>query len=404
MAAGWNSICDMFAQAVKIHMPEMLQKHKVHPFLHIIPCMLQFGPTSEFCAERCESFNASVNVYGNHKSPSRDIAINFAHLQWHKWRADPEKKKASVRDTYNANAVSKRAAKRQRYQEDLEENRAAKRQRYQEGVEENRAAKRQRYQEGVEENRAAKVSDIERPSRRTVLLKGGYTGAIQLPLRQLEGVGIGRELLPLPPKAVFNVKEGVEEKLKGSDIKRASRRTVLLIGGYTGAIQLPLRQLEGVGIGRVVELPLPPKAAELPPPPPPAAESCPHRQQQQSYPRGSGIAVVTELPLPPKVAAELPPPPPAVAAELPPPPPAVAAELPPPPPAVAAELPPTPPAVAAELPPPAEAGALLPAPAPTTGTSSIDTSAPTTTSPAAPLAAATTTHMAPMARIRPPRP
>ena len=45
--------------------------------------------------------------------------------------------------------------------------------------------------------------------------------------------------------------------LKGSDIERASRRTVLLKGGYTGAIQLPLRQLEGVGIGR--ELPLPPK-------------------------------------------------------------------------------------------------------------------------------------------------
>eukprot|EP00731_Ephydatia_muelleri_P013567 Em0007g877a len=71
------------------------------------------------------------------------------------YKADPEKKKASVRDTYNANAVSKRAAKRQRYQEGVEENRAAKRQRYQEGVEENRAAKRQRYQEGVEENRAA---------------------------------------------------------------------------------------------------------------------------------------------------------------------------------------------------------------------------------------------------------
>eukprot|EP00731_Ephydatia_muelleri_P012162 Em0006g1056a len=84
------------------------------------------------------------------------------------YKADPEKKKASVRDTYNANAVSKRAAKRQRYQE---------------GVEENRSAKRQRYQEG------------------TVLLIGGYTGAIQLPLRQLEGVGIGRVVeLPLPPK------------------------------------------------------------------------------------------------------------------------------------------------------------------------------------------------------------
>ncbi|KAL5506223.1 hypothetical protein EMCRGX_G007821 [Ephydatia muelleri] len=72
-----------------------------------------------------------------------------------RYKADPEKK-ASVRDTYNANAVSKRAAKRLRYQEGIEENRAAKRQRYQEGVVENRAAKRQRYQEGVEENRAAK--------------------------------------------------------------------------------------------------------------------------------------------------------------------------------------------------------------------------------------------------------
>ena len=88
-----------------------------------------------------------------------------------RYKADPEKKKASVRDTYNANAISKRTAKRQRYQE---------------GVEENRAAKRQRYQEG------------------TVLLIGGYTGAIQLPLRQLEGVGIGRVVeLPLPPKGML---------------------------------------------------------------------------------------------------------------------------------------------------------------------------------------------------------
>ncbi|KAL5496760.1 hypothetical protein EMCRGX_G013115 [Ephydatia muelleri] len=93
---------------------------------------------------------------------TKGIALLFQGLQptVHKiygdtYKADPEKKKASVRDTYNANAVSKRAAKRQRYQEGVEENRAAKRQRYQEGVEENRAAKRQRYQEGVEENRAA---------------------------------------------------------------------------------------------------------------------------------------------------------------------------------------------------------------------------------------------------------
>ena len=76
-----------------------------------------------------------------------------------------------------------------------------------------------------------KGSDIKRASRRTVLLKSS-------------------DIKRASRRTVL---------LKGSDIKRASRRTVLLIGGYTGAIQLPLRQLEGVGIGRVVELPLPPK-------------------------------------------------------------------------------------------------------------------------------------------------
>ncbi|KAL5510474.1 hypothetical protein EMCRGX_G006024 [Ephydatia muelleri] len=163
------------------------------------------------------------------------------------YKVDPEKKKASVRDTYNANAVSKRAAKRQRYQEGVEENRAAKRQRYQEGVEENRAAKRQRYQEGVEENRAAKRQRYQ---------EGVEENRAAKRQRYQEGVEENRAAKRQ------RYQEGVEENraAKGSDIKRASRRTVLLIGGYTGAIQLPLRQLEGVGIGRVVELPLPPKA------------------------------------------------------------------------------------------------------------------------------------------------
>ena len=74
-----------------------------------------------------------------------------------------------------------------------------------------------------------KGSDIKRTSKRTVLLKGS-------------------DIKRASRRTVL---------LKGSDIERASRRTVLLKGGYTGAIQLPLRQLEGVGIGR--ELPLPPK-------------------------------------------------------------------------------------------------------------------------------------------------
>eukprot|EP00731_Ephydatia_muelleri_P006904 Em0003g1152a len=67
-------------------------------------------------------------------------------------KADPEKKKASVRDScYNADIESKQSAKRLRYQEDLEKN---------------RAAKRQRYQEDVDKTALLKGSDIKRTSIR----------------------------------------------------------------------------------------------------------------------------------------------------------------------------------------------------------------------------------------------
>ena len=62
--------------------------------------------------------------------------------------ADPEKKKASVRDSYSTDIESKQSAKRQ-------------------------------------------GSDIKRTSRRTALLKGRNTRTIQLPLRHLKGIGIG---------------------------------------------------------------------------------------------------------------------------------------------------------------------------------------------------------------------
>ena len=65
-----------------------------------------------------------------------------------RYKADPEKKKASVRDTYNANAVSKRAAKRQRYQEGVEENRAANRRIYRGNSATIKAARRSRYWQG----------------------------------------------------------------------------------------------------------------------------------------------------------------------------------------------------------------------------------------------------------------
>ena len=60
--------------------------------------------------------------------------------------------------------------------------------------------------------------------------------------------------------------------LKGSDIKRTSRRTALLKGRNTRTIQLPLRHLKGIGIGMT-----------------------PLSDWLNVLPRGSGIAGVTEL-------------------------------------------------------------------------------------------------------------
>ena len=65
--------------------------------------------------------------------------------------------------------------------------------------------------------------------------------------------------------------------LKGSDIKRTSRRTALLKGRNTRTFQLPLRHLKGIGIGMT-----------------------PLSDWLNVLPRGSGIAGVPELPLPPK--------------------------------------------------------------------------------------------------------
>ena len=66
--------------------------------------------------------------------------------------------------------------------------------------------------------------------------------------------------------------------LKGSDIKRTSRRTALLKGRNTRTIQLPLRHLKGIGIGMT-----------------------PLSDWLNVLPRGSGIAGVTELHYHPKV-------------------------------------------------------------------------------------------------------
>ncbi|KAL5503568.1 hypothetical protein EMCRGX_G010536 [Ephydatia muelleri] len=102
------------------------------------------------------------------------------------YKADPEKK-ASVRDSYKADPEKKKASVRDSYKVDPEK-KASVRDSYNADIESKQSAKRQRYQEDLEENVLLKGSDIKRTSRRTVLLKGR---TIQLPLRRLKGIGIG---------------------------------------------------------------------------------------------------------------------------------------------------------------------------------------------------------------------
>ena len=84
-------------------------------------------------------------------------------------------------------------------------------------------------------------------------------------------------LISLPFSRLLRFNICVTVLLKGSDIKRTSRRTALLKGRNMRTIQLPLRHLKGIGIGMT-----------------------PLSDWLNVLPRGSGIAGVTELPLPPK--------------------------------------------------------------------------------------------------------
>ncbi|KAL5489556.1 hypothetical protein EMCRGX_G018662 [Ephydatia muelleri] len=135
-----------------------------------------------------------------------------------RYKADPEKKKASVRDSwqrYQEHLEENRAAKRQRYQEDLEKNLAAKRkQRYQEDLEKNRAAKRQRYQEDLEKtNRAAKRQRYQGDLEENRAAKRQSTRTIQL---HLKGVGIG--MTPMLTRMQYQTRSDLH-------VKQAAERT-----------------------------------------------------------------------------------------------------------------------------------------------------------------------------------
>eukprot|EP00731_Ephydatia_muelleri_P003207 Em0001g3207a len=133
-------------------------------------------------------------------------------------KADPEKKKASVRDSYKADPEKKKASVRDSYKADSEKK---------------KASVRDSYNADIESKQSAKGSDIKRTSRRTALLKGRNTRTIQLPLRHLKGIGIG----------------------------------------MTPAVRLAKRAAERKRFAGVTELPLPPKDTFCPP-------YCRSRQQQ----------------------------------------------------------------------------------------------------------------------------
>eukprot|EP00731_Ephydatia_muelleri_P005924 Em0003g172a len=82
------------------------------------------------------------------------------------YKADPEKKNASVRDRYKADPEKKKASVHDSYKADPEKKKASVRDSYNADIESKQSAKRQRYQEDVEENRAAKSSAAIKASER----------------------------------------------------------------------------------------------------------------------------------------------------------------------------------------------------------------------------------------------
>ena len=109
-----------------------------------------------------------------------------------RYKADLEKKKASVRDSYKADPEKKKASVRDSYKADPEKKKASVRDSYKADPEKKKASL---YATATTQilnlSNLLKGSDIKRTSRRTAPLKGRNTRTIQLPLRHLKGIGIG---------------------------------------------------------------------------------------------------------------------------------------------------------------------------------------------------------------------
>ena len=51
----FDRVCELFVDSVKAHMPNMLEKQKVHMILHLPECIRDLGPASCFNTERYDN-------------------------------------------------------------------------------------------------------------------------------------------------------------------------------------------------------------------------------------------------------------------------------------------------------------------------------------------------------------
>eukprot|EP00731_Ephydatia_muelleri_P006128 Em0003g376a len=320
------------------------------------------------------------------------------------YKADPEKKKASVRDSYNADIESKQSAKRQRYQEDVEENRAAKRQKYEDNSAAIKASERNRYWNDPAVRLAKRAAERKRYRRghRTTTTTQSYS------------------LYEPKSHALMEYNGGLEKAiLRDSELlSEVNDAFYAVLPPLSSATSSSSSAAPTTSSSRAApttssrELPPPPAAAELPErkryrrghrtttTTQRLLTQCFYNQQQRcpAYTSSSSAPTSSSSRAAPTATSS-------------------SSRAAPTATSSSSRAAPTATSSSSRAAPTATSSSSRAAPtatsrgrsiatctSPTTGTSSIDTSAPTTTSPAAPLAAATTTHMAPMARTRPPRP
>ncbi|XP_070546461.1 uncharacterized protein [Ptychodera flava] len=80
-----KTLVKSFLLKAKEVMPTLLNKSKVHMLQHLPEDLVDFGPTTCYSTERCESYMGHVRLayqYTNRHSPSQDLAHHFARVAY----------------------------------------------------------------------------------------------------------------------------------------------------------------------------------------------------------------------------------------------------------------------------------------------------------------------------------